>query len=631
MALAGWKITSGVPGPTDHVGVWDASPTAWRGRAFAVRNGARVVTVEDAFLRSVMPGRARGKIAGRGPIGLLIDSVGLHFDPAGPSLIETLVAQGATMTDRADPALARLRAADLSKYNTHDPRLDPPAPGYVLVIDQTQGDASLLGQGPALFRDLLTAARDENPGKRIVIRAHPETVAQVRPGHLSRQDLYLDDDYLTAPVSPWRLVADADAVYTVSSQLGYEALLAGHRPAVFGQPFYCGWGLTDDRRPLPRPRGSATASALFAASHLLAPTWYDPCAGQLTDFDGALNQIEAEARAYRQDRTGHVAYGVRLWKRPAFSRFFGNGAGVRFTNDATGDVTLTWANRAADVPQASRVEDGFLRSRGLGAELTPPLSLIADELGIYYDPRAESRLERLIADGPPPGGEARARNLIAVILAARLSKYNLICTPQLLPPRKGRRILVPGQVEDDASVRLGAGRERTNLALLKRVRAENPDAQIIYKPHPDVEAGLRPGAVDAHELADHIANWADPMALLDHVDEVWTITSTLGFEALLRAIPVTTLGAPFYAGWGLSRDLGPVPARRQPRPSLDALAHAVLIAYPRYYDPRTGLPCPPETAIKRLADPAAPRGGPTLRILSKMQGTLAGKSWLWRR
>lgn len=112
---------------------------------------------------------------------------------------------------------------------------------------------------------------------------------------------------------------------------------------------------------------------------------------------------------------------------------------------------------------------------------------------------------------------------------------------------------MPGQVEDDASIRLGAGAERTNLALLARVRAENPDAVLIYKPHPDVEAGLRPGLIAESRLAglaDVVARNTGADALMAQVDEVWTMTSTLGFEALLRGLPVTTLGAPFYAGWG---------------------------------------------------------------------------------
>ena len=134
-----------------------------------------------------------------------------------------------------------------------------------------------------------------------------------------------------------------------------------------------------------------------------------------------------------------------------------------------------------------------------------------------------------------------------------------------------------------------------------------------------------------HLVADVTADGASAAALIDRADEVWTITSTLGFEALVRGKPVTTLGAPFYAGWGLTRDLGPVPARRVARPDLAALVHAALIAYPRYVDPVSRLPCPVELALDRLADPALRSASPPLRWLAKAQGALAGHSWIWRR
>ena len=633
LTLAGWRPVLGLPRAGDTVGVWGASPTAWRGEAMAARAGAGLVRVEDAFLRSVLPGRSPGPTGRRGPVGLLIDPLGLHFRPEQPSLIESLVpsARAASLAGQARDGIDRLIAADLSKYNAHLPGADLPPPGHVLVIDQTRGDASLLGAGRAEFLDMLSAARDENPGLPVVIRSHPETAAGLRPGHFTRDDLRPGDCFCDGPVSPWRLLRGAARVYAMSSQLGYEAVLAGHRPRVFGQPFFAGWGLTDDLHGFPRRR-PAPVEALFAASHLLAPVWYDPCLDRLTDFDGALNQLEAEARAWRQDHAGHLAYGIRLWKRPFVARAFGGGKGVRFTAKPSAKVTLAWAGLADRVPGALRVEDGFIRSRGLGAALVPPLSLVADDLGIYYDPTRESRFERLMAEPMPPGGAARAAALARALVASGVTKYNLAGTVPRLPP--GHRILVPGQVEDDASIRLGAGAERTNLALLRRVRAENPGAVLIYKPHPDVEAGLRPGLIspaDLAGLADVVARETGAAALMAEVDEVWTITSTLGFEALLRGLPVTTLGAPFYAGWGLTRDLGPVPDRRRTRADLARLVHAALIAYPRYFDPATGLPCPPEIALERLADPGFAPGGPGLRLLAKAQGALSTHAWLWRR
>ena len=108
------------------------------------------------------------------------------------------------------------------------------------------------------------------------------------------------------------------------------------------------------------------------------------------------------------------------------------------------------------------------------------------------------------------------------------------------------------------------------------------------------------------------------------------MTSALGFEALLRGVPVTCLGTPFYAGWGLTRDLGRIPARRQARPDIADLAHAALIAYPRYRDPQTGLPCPPEVVIERLATGRIPAPGRMNRLVSKLQGAFAGHAHLWR-
>jgi capsular polysaccharide export protein len=271
------------------------------------------------------------------------------------------------------------------------------------------------------------------------------------------------------------------------------------------------------------------------------------------------------------------------------------------------------------------------RSRGLGAALVPPLSLVADDLGIYYDPGRESRLERLIAAPLPPGGLRRAEALVAGLIRGGVTKYNLGGALPPLPP--GHRILVPGQVEDDASIRLGGGEVRRNIDLLQLVRARNPGATVIFKPHPDVEAGLRPGAIaeaDLHGLADAVVRHGDPAALLAQVAEVWTMTSLLGFEALLRGLPVTCLGAPFYAGWGLTRDLGPVPARRQARPGLAGLVHAALIAYPRYVDPVTGLPCPAEVVAERLATGTVPHPGAANRALAKLQGAFASRAGLWR-
>ncbi len=651
LALAGHELRFGLPGPKDATVVWGHSPTAWRGEAVARRRNTPLIRLEDAFLRSVHPGRM-----GEPPAGLLLDPYGVHFDSAAPSLIEQILLtsnfQKSNITERAAAGIARIKALHLSKYNNHDLSLPLPTPGYVLVVDQTRGDAAIRHSGASAdtFRTMLATATAENPGARIVIKAHPETIAGLRAGHFGPADATQHITLLTTPVSPWALLDGAIAVYTVSSQLGFEAILSGHRPRVFGQPFYAGWGLSDDERPIPRRTRTLTRDQLFAGAMILAPLWYDPCRDRLCSFEDAVDQLEAQVRAYREDRFGHVAAGMRLWKRKRLQQVFGAHQAVIFRDDpiaanalatARNRTLLIWAGKEpegfAPTTPTLRVEDGFLRSRGLGASLTPPLSLVTDDLGIYYDPTRPSRLEQLILTAAPPG--YRADRLAGQLRALGLSKYNL--PGSALPDLpQGHRILLPGQVEDDASILKGGGTVRTNLALLQAARAAHPGAVILYKPHPDVEAGLRPGAIPPESLqglADVILPHTDPAAILNEINEVWTMTSLLGFEALIRGIPVTCLGAPFYAGWGLTTDKGPVPARRQrapdgtplPRPDLTQLIHAALIAYPRYWDPVSRQPCPPEVIVDRLAAGTLPMG-PANRLLSRLQGRFASLHRLWR-
>ncbi len=657
LALAGHRVRPGWPRGGEGVIAWGHSPRAPRAEALAARSGAPLWRAEDAWLRSLHPGR----LGGEPPLGLLLDRAGMHYDPAHPCELEALLAQDplddSPLLERAKLCIARLKHLHISKYNAFDPALKAPEPGYVLVIDQVRGDASLAHGGPrgfaaqALFDEMLDAACDENPGARIVIRSHPETRGQARAGHYQQHHAHARATFCDDALSPWELLDGAVAVYTVSSQLGAEAILAGHRPRVFGQPFYAGWGLSTDQSPPPRRNRRLTRAQLFAAAWLLYPIWYDPLRDCLCPFETVIDQMEARLKAYRADRAGHVAVGMRLWKRGHVQAMFGREKPVIFAPDlraarkraaATGRGLLAWGEALPPGEDGLRVEDAFVRSRGLGAALVPPVSLGVDDLGLHYDPAQPSRLEALIAAPLPPGGAARAQALRRAILAAGLSKYNLGHFDPALATRIGALraarpgaavILVPGQVENDASIRLGAANLRSNRALLETTRARNPQAVILFKPHPDVEAGLRPGAIaGAEALADLVVEGADPAALLAHVDAVWTLTSGLGFEALMRGVPVTCLGVPFYAGWGLTTDLAEVPARRQGhRPDLDRLVHAALIAWPRYMDPRTGQPCPPELALERLAEGQGPRAGLALRLLSKAQGALASQAWLWRR
>ncbi len=420
--LAGFDIRLGSPAADDLIGVWGHSPTAPRGEAVAARKNTPILRVEDSFLRSVGLGRD-----GDPPLSLNIDRRGVHFDPATPSDLEVILTEhpldNTALLNRAKAGMAQLQKHHLSKYNSFDPALPVPDPGYVLVIDQTRKDASVKASGADsnTFREMLFYAQTEHPAARIIIKTHPETAAGHRTGYFGADDASDRISVCDAPVSPWALIEGAIAVYTVSSQLGFEAIIAGHRPVVFGQPFYIGWGLTDDRKPLQRRQRNLTRAQLFAGAMILYPTWYDPYHDRLCSFEEAAATLASLTRAWRDDHRGWVAADMRLWKRKPLQDVFGRVKPVRFARSAqvTPDSErrlMRWASAGGG--DAVLVEDGFLRSRGLGADLIAPLSLVLDDIGIYYDATRPSRLEQLIneADTLSTDERARAEALIQRIL-----------------------------------------------------------------------------------------------------------------------------------------------------------------------------------------------------------------------
>lgn len=238
------------------------------------------------------------------------------------------------------------------------------------------------------------------------------------------------------------------------------------------------------------------------------------------------------------------------------------------------------------------IEDGFIRSMGLGAEHIAPMSLCIDKHGLYYDANQPSDLEILLNSydfKSDPKLMERASNALNTIKKYNITKYNLgdtnYATNIYGPKLKNKsRILVVGQVEDDQSLIYGCERVFSNLDLLKIAINENPDAQIIYKPHPDVMFAKRAELSDISSIAEKIETLNVNLSMVDalsEVDRVYTMTSLAGFEALIYGVPVTTVGAPFYSGWGLTDDRRLIKRRKRKLSLLEVFA-AAYILYPRY-------------------------------------------------
>ena len=413
---------------------------------------------------------------------------------------------------------------------------------------------------------------------------------------------------------PWHMLDHADAMWVdAADELALLAAIAGTTLACFGEGRFAALDADATDRD--------AALVRLAAAEIVAPAYADPFIGNAMDAQGAIALLSFWRGLIDFNRPIRAAMGFARWKRATVEPLLWGGSPVRFaaaTSEALaalpGDGALAiWKARVppAFLEAAERrdgplyeVEDGFIRSVGLGADCVPPLSILIDRLGVHYDPGRANELERLLETGVfSDEMRDRAEKLRRRIIETGMSKYAVGQQAMARPGGARPHILVTGQVEDDRSVRFGGGGVTGNLDLLRRARAAEPDAYLLYKPHPDVEAGHRTGHVpDAEALryADAIVRDAGISALLDMVDGVHVITSLAGFEGLIRGKAVTTHGMPFYAGWGLTRDLGDIPVRRTAvRDVLDMVA-AVLMVYPRYLDPVTQLPCPPEILMHRL-------------------------------
>ncbi len=432
----------------------------------------------------------------------------------------------------------------------------------------------------------------------------------------------------TGACDPWHMLSGATML--VASQEDEVSLIA----SVLGVPVK----LFDAETGSLHPLAPDTATEFFKA--LSKNLYRNPFTNEPMSAREAVELCGFWRRMIDSNRDLAGGLGFAFWKQDQISLLlWGGSEPLRFLRNshqarADGPVAV-WRAKAsvealsalqrAEVPLIE-VEDGFLRSQGLGADCVPPLSITVDRLGAYFDPARPSELEQLLQAGEFDAALLRrARRLAKLIVHAGLGKYERADAPAMARPAGERRhILVPGQVEDDRAVQTGGCGLVSNLELLKRVRAEAPGAYILYKPHPDILAGHRRGAIterDCLRYADAIVTDAPISSLIAMVDEVHVNTSLAGFEALMRRKQVTTYGVPFYAGWGLTRDLGPVPPRRTARRSLDELVAATLLVYPRYLDPVTGLPCPAEVVVDHLSSGPSRHSG-LIVIMRRLQGKL---------
>jgi capsular polysaccharide export protein len=593
----------------NYILAWGRKPSSKNSVNLSKKTKTPLLFAEDGFLRSLHPGNIAQ------PISIILDQIGVYYDATNPSYIENELNNKDFHISESELSTAKIAIEytinnHITKYN-HLPNIPESffitKQPKVLIIDQVVGDLSLeYGMCQNItINDLIKQALQDYPESQIIVKPHPVNIIKGKTKqlkNLKNNILILEDNY-----NPISILKQIDVVYVMTSQLGFEALLLNKKVVCFGMPFYAGWGITEDKQKCERRTETRSILDVFIVAYLRASKYYDPILKQETDILTAMRYLKIQNNAYFTNQLNiHSFYISNPIKAFRIKQFLSGKKtifkssysllGAKLRNIDKSDAILMWGVRHKEKLQKLvtklnkpliTVEDGFIRSVGLGKAMAKPMSLIFDKTGIYFDPRTPSDLENILNNIKLNSIETeRIKNIISNIITYNITKYNTDKISELKINTDQKIILVPGQVENDASILTGCTTINTNYKLLKTVRGNNPKAYIIYKPHPDIVAGYRQHGSSFKEcqaLADITITDISIISCINACDEVHTMTSLSGFDALLRGKEVYSYGMPFYAGWGLTHDTE-ICQRRKKILTLEELAHGVLISYPTYYD-----------------------------------------------
>ncbi|MDG6881288.1 Capsule polysaccharide biosynthesis protein [Phocoenobacter uteri] len=594
---------------------WGYRPSTKKALDFARKHNLSYIALEDGFLRSLGLG-----INGYPPLSMIVDDLGIYYDSSKPSRLEKLILDyndDFELNYQAKKAMYLMQKYQLSKYNhalNFSSKISDCRP-VTLIIDQTFGDMSVT-YGKAdeqIFLQMVKCAIAENPKNQIWVKTHPDVLSGKKKGYFCNFDDFQEKvTFIADDVNPQSLLEQAENVYCVTSQMGFEALLLGKKVVTFGTPWFAGWGLTDDRHAFiaqlrtEKRRTNKNITALFAAAYLQYSRYISPFNGKPSDIFEVIDYLK-RSKIINQKLAGEIyCVGMSIWKRAAIKPFFNvPQCQLKFISikQAVNNISLfanakilVWGNSKNQIEELAhkhqipvlKMEDGFIRSVGLGSNLVPPLSLVIDPIGIYFDATKRSYLEEILQNFQFSSDDLLLANKIRKqLIAQHIGKYNVGNADFEINSDK-KTLLVVGQVEDDASIKFGSPEIKTNLALLQKVREQNTDCYIIYKPHPDVVSKNRNGKIArdiALQYADQLIETANILDCINQVDEVHTLTSLAGFETLLRNKKVVCYGLPFYSNWGLTKDYLPLP-RRTRKLTLDELVAGVMIYYPQYIEPQ---------------------------------------------
>lgn len=600
--------------PCTHVAGWGYKPSGIKAKKLALRKNKKYILMEDGFIAKI-PFLKKDCL-----ISMVLDTKAPYFDTSVITDLEQILIQKdpLKLPSEASDLLQRWRSLKPKKYSSFIKQTacfdSVNLKNCVVIIDQIKGDAALDERitGKAPFQKILEFISSNYPEKTVLIKPHPRK----GEGFFNKKESAVGDylkkyPQLKIEVLPPHFELDVikeniQEVLVVNSLMGFELLLNNYKVRTFGSPWYAGWGLTSDEYLCERKLNSKkdlSLEFLFYCTYALYNVYVHPVTRKRCSFEDILDHIELQKNIINEFPKKIAILNAQKWKKPYYDKFL-QFCDLRYIsekelNTLTPDEGLvSWGQRFNQSYldylrkkgfKVYQCEDGFLRSFGLGCELTQPFSLSFDDKGLYANPKLESKLNDLVTKPLNTKEFKESQLFIRLFKSLRLTKY-LSVGQELSPPlldflvkNKDKKVmLVCGQVADDVSFLNSGFSQLTFQSLISTIKVENPDSLVIYRPHPDCFKGIRQGEVFLEE-ADYVDIESNIASLLDISEEIHVVNSLTGVEALLMGKKVVCWGNSWYCGRGLTVDKGSE-IQSKTAVSLEQLVHGAYIKNPIYFD-----------------------------------------------
>lgn len=632
---------------------WGYSPYSQKAKKAAEKYEKPFIYAEDGFLRSPFVSSISKQ-----PYSLVIDTQAPYYDYSKRTDLEALICQTELNQEQyqeAQKVIDYFTQHRLGKFSiTSDTDIDPEGftEGSILLIDQVAGDLSLQygGVTERTAQYTVNTIREKYPNQKIYLKLHPEVFAGKKKGCFDF--IHNDPDVVCIPKGELSyLLTKKPHVHVLTSLAGFEACLHGCQTTTYGMPWYAAYGITEDLHPdikqLQQRRKVTDLQTLFYCAYMQYTHYIDPISQKTLDIM-TIMQFFARIKRHINLLSGNViALGIRPWKKKDFLNWIEtpfNKIDTVTDDSSFKEVSkrinslgqektkiIVWGYKYSELIQEIqqaypkiqiiRVEDGFIRSYGLGSDFFPPLSLSFDTGHLYYvhTEQGKSDFFGLLNQEPHIKRVHALRNKIQ---EHHITKYNIETLEELDIKTSKKIIFVPGQVAGDASLMHGGlpAHLKTDYDLLKQVRQDYPDSYILYKPHPDVYLGGRQEGEKDHqcsEFYDQIITDVSIISCIKAADKIITLTSQAGFDALIHGKSVHCYGHPFYKAFTDNNNV-------------EQLIHTALIEYPIYKDEKTYLM--PENAIDKIMYQKSLVENPFRYLIIRFKLLkLLYKAWKWVR